>query len=382
MTAPASAGRFVVAIDGASSAPALAVSGDWVLANAAAIAVELEALASGGGRRPDSARIDATALGSLDTAGAGLLMEVVDRLGDRTRVEFTGLQASHRSLLDLVRARAYAPDEAIAEPYHHGLVWNLGRAAAQIEPLIESQVRYLGYVSTLLAEAVVRPSRLRWREFLIQCEHSGLDAIPVVVLITFLIGVVMAYLLGLQAEQYGANVFVIDGVSLGMVREFSPLLVAIIIAGRSGAAFTAQLGTMRLTQETDAIAMLGLSPGQVLVVPRVLALVVTMPLLVFVGDLSGLVGAAAVCHWMLDLPFETFVDRIHGSLDARHVIIGIGKAPVFALAIATIACRLGMTAERDTRSIGLATTSTVVQAIVTVIVIDAAFAVMFRAGNL
>lgn len=375
----ASAGRFVGPWDAGGAA--LPVHGDWVLANASAIAAEIQELEAGP-RDGGQARIDASGLQSLDTAGAGLLMEAAERIGDRATVDFTGLRDVHGRLLQLVRERAYPRTETILEPYHHGLVWNLGRAAAQLEPLVESQVRYFGYVATLLAEAAIRPTRLRWREFLIQCEHSGLDAIPVVVLITFLIGVVLAYLLGLQAAQYGANVFVIDGVSLGMVREFSPLLVAIIIAGRSGAAFTAQLGTMRLTQETDAIAMMGLSPGQVLVVPRVLALIVTMPLLVFVGDLAGLVGAAVVCNWMLDLPFETFVDRIHGSLDARHAVIGIAKSPAFALAIATIACRLGMTAERDTRSIGIATTSTVVQAIVTVIVIDAAFAVVFQVGSL
>ncbi|MET0507856.1 MAG: ABC transporter permease [Burkholderiaceae bacterium] len=375
-TAPA---RFVATVDDAGRSTALAVQGDWVLANASAIAGELERLPP---RPGAAARIEGSGLSALDTAGAGLLMEVADRLGGRAVVEFTGLRDVHRNLLDLVRERAFEPGEHIKEPYHHALVWTLGRAAAQIEPLVESQIRYLGYVATLLAQAAIRPARMRWREFLIQCEHAGLDAIPVVVLITFLIGVVLAYLLGLQAAQYGANVFVIDGVALGMVREFSPLLVAIIIAGRSGAAFTAQLGTMRLTQETDAIAMMGLSPGQVLIVPRVLALVVTMPLLVFVGDLAGLVGASVICRLMLELPFETFIERIHSSLDARHVIIGIGKAPVFALTIATIACRLGMTAERDTRSIGIATTSTVVQAIVTVIVIDAAFAVAFQAGKL
>jgi phospholipid/cholesterol/gamma-HCH transport system permease protein len=370
---------IVVATAGdTGSAPALAVQGDWVLANASDIAGELERLPP----TPAMSRIESSRLSALDTAGAGLLMELADRVGGRAAIEFIGLRDVHRNLLELVRERAFEPGAHIKEPYHHGLVWTLGRAAAQIEPLIESQVRYLGYVATLVAQAAIRPARMRWREFLIQCEHAGLDAIPVVVLITFLIGVVLAYLLGLQAAQYGANVFVIDGVALGMVREFSPLLVAIIIAGRSGAAFTAQLGTMRLTQETDAIAMMGLSPGQVLVVPRVLALVVTMPLLVFVGDLAGLVGASVICRLMLDLPYETFVERIHSSLDARHVVIGIGKTPVFALAIATIACRLGMTAERDTRSIGIATTSTVVQAIVTVIVIDAAFAVAFQLGKL
>ncbi len=371
---------------------ALTVRGEWVLANAQTIGDEIDRLIdptrpqTGDGRPSgptEKVEIDASGLTRLDTVGANLLLNAVWRSGGSTEaLTIRGLRAESERLFQLVRERSFAPDSHIPEPYHHGLVWNLGKATAQIEPLVESQIRYFGYVTTLLWTALTSPGQLRWREALIQCQRSGLDAIPVVVLITFLIGVVMAYLLGLQAAQYGASVFVIDGVALGMVREFSPLLVAIIVAGRSGAAFTAELGTMRLSQETDAIAMLGLSQGQVLVVPRVLALIITMPLLVFIGDLSGLVGAAMVCRWMLDLSFQTFVERIHSFLAVQHALIGIGKAPFFAMAIATIACRLGMTAARDTRAIGIATTSTVVQAIVTVIVIDAAFAVAFQIGEL
>lgn len=364
----------------------LAIRGEWTLANASAIEREIADLPARTEARDgptQGLRIDASGLASLDTAGANLLLITIDRVGaELASVEVSGLDDNHRRLFDLVRERAFPVEMTIEEPPYHGLVWNLGKATARLEPLIESQIRYFGYVATLVGTAVISPRQLRWRECLIQCQRCGLDAIPVVVLITFLIGIVMAYLLGLQAAQYGASVFVIDGVALGMVREFSPLLVAIIIAGRSGAAFTAELGTMRLSQETDAIAMLGLSPGQVLVVPRVIALIITMPLLVFIGDLSGLVGAAMVCRWMLDLSYQTFVERIHSFLAVQHAVIGIAKAPFFAMAIATIACRLGMTASRDTRAIGIATTSTVVQAIVTVIVIDAAFAVAFQVGEL
>ena len=134
-------------------------------------------------------------------------------------------------------------------------------------------------------------ARLRLRELTVQLEQTGLTAIPVVALVTLLIGVVITYLLGLQAEKYGANIFVVDGVGIGATREFAPIIVAVIVAGRSGAAFTAQLGSMRLTEETDAIRTLGLSPMQVLVVPRVLALMIALPLLVFVGDVMSLVGA-------------------------------------------------------------------------------------------
>jgi len=225
---------------------------------------------------------------------------------------------------------------------------------------------------------VMRPGRLRVRELFAQFAQVCVTAIPVVALVTFLIGLVVAYLLGLQAEQYGANIFVVDGVALGLAREFSPLIVATIIAGRSGAAFTAQLGTMKLTEEIDAIRTLGLSAEQVLVVPRVIALVVSLPLLVFVGDVFGLMGSMVIADSMLDITPTTFIARLQEALAPKHFVIGLAKAPVFGLFVAIIGCRMGMSVSRDTRSIGLNTTSTVVQAIVAVILLDALFALLFQ----
>jgi len=198
-------------------------------------------------------------------------------------------------------------------------------------------------------------------------------------IITMLIGVVVAYLLGLQAEKYGANIFVVDGVGIGATREFAPIIVAIIVAGRSGAAFTAQLGSMKLTEEIDALRTLGLDPWQVLVVPRVLALMLMLPLLVFVGDVASLLGAMTVTSTMLDITPAGFLARLHEALELRHVFVGLVKAPVFALVIAVIGTRMGMTVARDTRAVGMATTSTVVQSIVAVILIDAGFAVWMQA---
>jgi len=197
--------------------------------------------------------------------------------------------------------------------------------------------------------------------------------------VTLLIGIVIAYLLGLQAEKYGANIFVVDGVGIGATREFAPIIVAVIVAGRSGAAFTAQLGSMRLTEEIDAIRTLGLSPLHVLVVPRVLALMLVLPLLVFVGDVMSLLGAMAIAGPMLDITPVAFMARLREALDLRHVYAGLVKAPVFALFIAVIGTRMGMTVGRDTRAVGAATTSTVVQSIVAVILLDAAFAVLLQA---
>jgi len=269
------------------------------------------------------------------------------------------------------------PDLQIIAPASP-LAWRaqLGASALGLGQMVRSHVTFLGRVAEAAWQTARRPRTLRVHELVAQLGQTGVSAIPVVALVTFLIGVVFAYLLGLQAEQYGANIFVVDGVALGMTREFSPLLVATIMAGRSGAAFTAQLGTMRLTEETDAIRTLGLSAEQVLVLPRVFALMITLPLLVFVGDIAGLSGALVIANTMLDITPAGFIDRLHSALAPRHVLIGLGKSPFFALFIAVIGCRMGMDVARDTRSIGIHTTSTVVQAIVAVIILDAIFAIV------
>ena len=254
----------------------------------------------------------------------------------------------------------------------------IGRRTIEVGHSVLGHVNLLGAAVIGIGYSILHPHTVRMRELTAQFEQVCLNAIPVVALVTLLIGVVIAYLLGLQAEQFGANIFVVDGVGIGATREFAPIIVAVIVAGRSGAAFTAQLGSMRLTEETDAIRTLGLSPLDVLVLPRVIALMIAMPLLVFVGDVMSLVGAMLIAQPMLDITPTTFVARLRDTLDISHPLVGLAKAPVFALVIAVIGCRMGMSVERDTRAVGMATTSTVVQSIVSVILLDAAFAVFFQ----
>jgi phospholipid/cholesterol/gamma-HCH transport system permease protein len=195
-------------------------------------------------------------------------------------------------------------------------------------------------------------------------------------LMTFLVGVVFAYLLGVQVQKFGANIFVVDGIALAVARELSPMLTAILIAGRSGAAFTAQLGAMKVTEEIDAISTLGLSPIQVLVLPRLIAIVIALPLLTFVGDVLGILGGAVVAATQLDVTYYTFFERLRVVLPLETVLFGMTKAPVFAAAIAFIACRNGFAVTRDARSVGAYTTTTVVQSLVAVILINAVFAVL------
>jgi phospholipid/cholesterol/gamma-HCH transport system permease protein len=322
--------------------------------------------------------IDGSALQHIDTAAALLLL---DRLaaagGDPATLVLRHFDPRHGRVFEVVRGRF--AETAVQAPRHKLTpIARVGQISAGVGTLLLGHVEFLGRTLVELSRVLLRPHTLRVHELFAQLSQVGVNAIPVVALVTFLIGVVMAYMLGLQAEKYGANIFVVDGVALGITREFSPLIVATIMAGRSGAAFTAQLGTMKLTEEIDAIRTLGLSAPQVLVVPRVLALVLTLPLLVFVGNVAGLAGAMVMSNLTLDITPQTFMERLHVALAPRHYVIGLGKSPVFALFIAVIGCRMGLSVSRDTRSIGINTTSTVVQGIVAVILLDALFAVIFQ----
>ena len=356
--------------DGAGAT--LRLAGDWRLPHVAQLSAALAAL-------PKPARLvalDGGALTGLDTAGALALLRYLQGSDLRSAVPRNFAQ-HHRRILDVV-AGQLSRIRGIEQTRRPGVFEGIGRASAALCRLLAGHIRFLGYIAAGLATLVTHPRRLRVKELAAQLEQVGIKAIPVVVLVTFLIGLVFAYLLGVQAERYGANIFVVDGVAIGMSREFSPLLVAVIVAGRSGAAFTAQLGTMRLTEETDAIRVLGLSPMDVLILPRLFAIVVALPLLVFIGDVVSNLGGMLMADRVLGLVPATYVDRLQAALRLNDVIVGLAKAPVFALFIAVIGIRMGMTVSSDTRSIGINTTSTVVQSIVSVILLDALFAVVFQ----
>lgn len=354
------------------------LAGVWRLA--ALDAIE-PALAAADLRAPLT--IDGSALAEFDTAAALVLLRAVQAPGAPTppSVVAVGFSDAHARLLNQVVAHLGSAAPASA-PARHRLLAMLGRATVELGTLLAGHLNFLGATVAALGDVLVRPRRLRLRELFVQLEQCGLSALPVVALVTMLIGVVFTYLLGLQSEKYGANIFVVDGVGIGMSRELAPIIVAVIVAGRSGASFTAQLGSMRLTEEIDAIRTMGLSPMQVLVLPRVLALMVMLPLLVFIGDAASLLGSMLIADPMLEITPVAFLARLREALEARHVFVGLAKAPVFALFIAVIGARMGMTVGRDTRAVGAATTSTVVQSIVAVIMLDAGFAILLQALDL
>ena len=290
------------------------------------------------------------------------------------------MRAGEEKLLDLVRDRMVAPPCA-ATTQHHPFLQRIGLSATNVAEQLATHAAFVGHLTVELFALLRQPRLFRLKETVAQFEVVTLDAIPIAALVSFLIGVVFAYLLGVQAQTYGATIFVVDGVGIAICRELAPLLVAVIVAGRSGAAFTAQIGSMKVQEETDAIRTLGLSPIQVLVIPRLAAIVVGLPLLVFIGDLAGIAGGIVISATQLDITPRSFISRLHWCCRSALSSSASPRRRCSRSAIAVIACRMGLSVERDARSVGEHTTSTVVQSIVWVIVLDAVFAIALqRAG--
>ena len=320
--------------------------------------------------------IDGAGVTQLDTNGAWLLLAAARPQASDPLPELRAFQPQHLVMLQLVAQHA-AVTAAQHEPPREGLRTLTGRGTLAMWGHLVGLLDFIGRLFVELMALMPRPENWRWRELGAQVRDVFVGAIPIVAGMLFLLGVVFAYLLGSQAQQYGANIFVVDGLLLAIMREISPVIVAVLVAGRTGAAITAQIGTMKVTEEIDAITTLGLSPLAVLVIPRVVALLLALPLLVFIGDIAGIIGGMLVAQEQLDISYYMFTDRLVDVLLLKTLLVGLGKAPVFAIFIALIACRMGLSVTRDARSVGANTTSTVVQSLVAIIILNAIFAVMF-----
>jgi phospholipid/cholesterol/gamma-HCH transport system permease protein len=348
----------------------LRLSGDWTLAGAAAL--ENALLAQIG----HVELVDAEGVTRLDSAGALLVLRLLDRLG--LGYGALRLREEHRALTDAVR-KAHAPEP---HPEHRdygvrALLERVGLAMHEVWLGSRTLLGFLGLTLTTLARNLLRPARLRLTATVHHMEQTGLDAVPLTALLSFLIGAVVAFLGITVLRDFGAEIFVVELVSFAFLREFGVLLTAILLAGRTASAFTAQIGTMKAREEIDAIRALGLDPIELLVIPRLLALLVMLPLLSFLAAIAGLLGGMAICAVELGMSPETFVVRLHEMIQVRHFVTGVSKAPVFALVIALIGCLEGFKVTGTAQSVGERTTSAVVQSISLVIILDAIAAVFF-----
>ncbi len=365
-------------LDTTSNPPHLHAGGDWTLPHYGKLQNQISAM-----RLPPSAPVNISfaQLTALDTSGAVLLAELLGAPRARELAQDgSGLPAAWRSLLATV-AQALEQTSAAPPPAQHGWISDLlARIGVAMIGLRANTVALLGFTGLTLqtlAGSLLRPSRWRVTATVAQIEQTGLDAVPIVALLTFMVGAVIAFLGATVLANFGASIYTVDLVAFSFLREFAVLLTAILMAGRTASAFTAQIGSMKANEEIDAIRALGLDPLQMLVLPRVLALLVAMPALTFIAMMSGLLGGAMVCALTLDISPTMFMTLLQQDVGIRHFWLGMCKAPLFAFVIALIGCLEGFKVSGSAQSVGQHTTSSVVQSIFLVILLDAVAALFY-----
>ncbi len=352
----------------------LSLAGDWTIWTIGRIDARLRAA-----KVDYSARVDVSALDRMDTSGA----LVIDRTlggpeGHNEPIELVGDHAYARELLDKVRD---ASPDRLPEPAHApgfiALLDRAGRGAVDAWKELLGILSFIGETMATVARLIRRPKRIRWTSVVAVMEEAGLDALPIVAFLSFFIGLVIAFIGANLLAMFNASVFTVELVGIGMLREFGAVLTAILLAGRTDSAFTAQIGAMKMRQEIDAMRIIGLDPMEAIVAPRLLALLIMTPILTFAATISGIAGGLIAAWAAMDISPKMFIERFQDVVPPQHFWVGIIKAPVFGLVVALVGCRQGLMVGDDVLSLGRRTTSSVVQSIFLVITLDAVFAVIY-----
>lgn len=358
-------------------APVLALRGDWTVDTIASLEAQLSALAE---RLKPGAVVDVAALGRFDVAGAYLIDRTFreSAAGAENRIAVRGEHVNALRLLKAARKSAAAP----APPPEHlkgalGFLDTLGRGVAAVGEEIVETLGFFGETLMVLVRLITNPRRIRWTSIVHVMESAGLNALPIVLLLSFFIGMVVAYLGARILGDFGASVFTVELVAFSMLREFGVVITAVILAGRTNSAFTAEIGAMKMRQEIDAMRVIGIDPMDALVAPRFIAMLVMTPILTFAAMMSGIFGGVLVCWFELDISPAMFFARVAEVVPAQHFWVGFSKAPAFAMVLAIIGCKQGLSVGGDVGSLGKHVTTSVVQAIFMVILLDALFALWF-----
>jgi phospholipid/cholesterol/gamma-HCH transport system permease protein len=356
---------------------ALAAAGDWVVVNAVGLDRDLGAM------KPDkggTVTIDLSGLGKFDTTGAWLVQRTKQQFETAgAKVEISGGSKEAMSLLEAVQKAEPKPDKRRRRA-PGAFVTMLARVGASLEHIAKGAreaTGFMGLVIITMARTAIKPQRLRFTSLVRHMETVGLDAVPIVMLMSFLIGAVLAYQSSEQLTKFGAAIFTVDLIGISFLREIGILLTAILVAGRSGSAFTAQIGSMKMREEIDAMRTLGLDPVEMLIVPRITALVLTLPMLGFLSGIAGLIGGGVVAVVTLDISPLMYIERLQQTIGLWNFWVGIIKAPVFAFLIGAIGCFEGLRVSGSAESLGERTTQSVVEGIFVVIIADAFFSILF-----
>jgi len=352
----------------------ISLKNDWVFDNLTKLQSILDEIEA---ETEKEVRFSCGGLRELDLAGAWVLYERsmdYEEIGLKT--DFEGFRAAHfkflQHIIDIAAQKEYIPGFFDPVPSRH-----FRDGMRKIGQNTIEAVDSVGFIARAVLDGVRRPSRLVIGETIRQVHATGAAAIPIVMVVCFLMGIVLAYQSARQLEQFGANIFMVDLVANSIFRELGVLLAAIMVAGRSGSAFAAALGTMKLTEEIDALRVMGLNPNQILIIPRILGLVIALPLLTIFADAAGLLGGAFIGATVLDITWFAFTERLAFTIDSNDLLVGLSKAPVFAFLIAVTGTLRGMQVKGSAEELGRLTTVAVVQSIFLIIVADAIFTIVY-----
>ncbi|MGC1181329.1 MlaE family ABC transporter permease [Legionella sp.] len=324
-------------------------------------------------------KISGEKISHLDSAGALTLIKCVNELKQRNnQVELTDFTERQRQLLDLIKDKQEVLDYQIHSLPQQNILYQIGKEAEIKLLQVNGLVILIGDLATKIFNAFGNWRRFQWPSIVANIDSTGIQALPILALLSFLIGVVLAYQMGLQLTTYGANSFIAYLSGMAIFREFAPLITAIIVAGRTSSAFTAQLGSMKINEEIDALLTMGLSPTELLILPKVIGLLLVFPLLIFWADIFGILGAMIMSNNLLEIGFLDFLQRLRDSVGVSQFRLGLYKAPAFALLIALVGCFQGLRVEPGTENnIGSQTTRSVVQSLFLIIIADAIYSVIY-----
>ncbi len=360
------------------------LSGEWILKNLSRIEKAFHDLRNDLSSFPSQITVDVSKIRHIDTSGMIFFIEVrsnLRRMTDHSRnFRVKGVRDNVEFLKMFRLISRYKRGETCPTPDKKSVFYTFFEKLGQhFFNAMNSMLLFFDFIGRTYA-ALLRDLlhfSFRVREITNLVKKAGVTALPIIGITTFLIGVVIAFQSAVQLQQYGANIFIVEIVSIAIARELSPIIVSIVVAGRSGSAFTAQLGAMKITEELDAMSVMGFDIFRFLIVPRSVALIIVLPLLIFFGDLVGIFGGMLVAKFQLGITPVSFIQRLHKVFAMRHFYAGLIKGPFFAATIAAIGCFRGLQVTRDTESIGKQTTISVVNSIFMVIIIDAIFSILF-----
>jgi len=346
----------------------LSATGKWMLDTVLQIEKELR-------KTPCDKKIiwDLSAVNEFDSAGVLLFIEYMERFQEKTSLEIIGYTNSQKEMYELLHKNIHE----IQSPKKKNILERIGENSFEVYTDIKEFITFTGHLVHAFVHTLFNPREIRLKETVYHIHQSGFNALVIIGLTSFLVGMVISDQGSVQLAKFGADIFIVDTVAISITRELAPMITAIVIAGRSGSAYTAEIGAMKITEEIAAMRTMGFDPYTFLVLPRIIALMVALPLLIFFSDLMGIFGGMVAAVMALDISMVQFTNRLYEVLEVKHYILGMIKGPVFAFIIAAIGCFRGFQVSDNTESIGHHTTASVVNAIFLVIAFDALFSVIF-----